>query len=394
MKKLFFIFLLFYFNSYSQSIKVERYNFLPPDPDGANWSINDVFYSSADKIFVFKGTWLVKITNWNLPPETLAGAWFQAFKKNSPPYIAGGYFPYYYKYSNNQWLPIYDTTGGFIYRFWNNFALTFPIYGDRYIAKFENNKFIKIPIPDVFRAITGQGNKIFFIGNDYGIWETDTLFSYWKNYKSVGLNYSFTSFYSMEIIGNELFIAGPGLWKGQLTNSDTIFFEKILSTRNLRFIKKFDDKIFVGGSIIGLYIFNNDLSFIFVDSLNGSFCVERINDSTFLIGGFDLYKLTFLDTTTEVEEDKAKNIFQLYQNYPNPFNLSTRIKFTLPEMTKVTLKVYNILGQEVATILENKELPLGSYDYEFNANNLASGTYIYRLVAGNFVQTKKMILIK
>ncbi len=97
---------------------------------------------------------------------------------------------------------------------------------------------------------------------------------------------------------------------------------------------------------------------------------------------------------TNVEEKIEKITFQLYQNYPNPFNLSTRIKFTLPEMTKVTLKVYNILGQEVATILENKELPAGSYDYEFNADNLASGTYIYRLVAGNFVQTKKMILMK
>ncbi len=97
---------------------------------------------------------------------------------------------------------------------------------------------------------------------------------------------------------------------------------------------------------------------------------------------------------TNVEEKIEKITFQLYQNYPNPFNLSTRIKFTLPEMTKVTLKVYNILGQEVATILENKELPAGSYDYEFNADNLASGTYIYRLVAGNFVQTKKMVLIK
>jgi hypothetical protein len=86
--------------------------------------------------------------------------------------------------------------------------------------------------------------------------------------------------------------------------------------------------------------------------------------------------------------------YSLSQNYPNPFNPSTRIKFTLPEMTRVTLKVYNVLGQEVATILENKELPAGYYDYEFNAAGLTSGTYIYRLIAGNFVQTKKMILMK
>jgi DNA/RNA endonuclease YhcR with UshA esterase domain len=86
--------------------------------------------------------------------------------------------------------------------------------------------------------------------------------------------------------------------------------------------------------------------------------------------------------------------YSLSQNYPNPFNPTTKIRFTVPELTKVTLKVYNILGQEVATILENKELGQGMYEYEFNAANLTSGTYIYKMTAGNFVQTRKMILIK
>jgi hypothetical protein len=86
--------------------------------------------------------------------------------------------------------------------------------------------------------------------------------------------------------------------------------------------------------------------------------------------------------------------YSLSQNYPNPFNPTTKIRFTVPELTKVTLKVYNILGQEVATILENKELGQGMYEYEFNAANLTSGTYIYKMTAGNFVQTRKMLLIK
>ncbi len=105
---------------------------------------------------------------------------------------------------------------------------------------------------------------------------------------------------------------------------------------------------------------------------------------------------SYLTNITGVNDQSVTKptTYSLSQNYPNPFNPSTRIKFTLPEMTRVTLKVYNVLGQEVATILENKELPAGYYDYEFNAGNLTSGTYIYRLVAGNFVQTKKMILMK
>ncbi len=105
---------------------------------------------------------------------------------------------------------------------------------------------------------------------------------------------------------------------------------------------------------------------------------------------------SYLTNITGVNDQSVTKptTYSLSQNYPNPFNPSTRIKFTLPEMTRVTLKVYNVLGQEVATILENKELPAGYYDYEFNAGNLTSGTYIYRIVAGNFVQTKKMILMK
>ena len=85
--------------------------------------------------------------------------------------------------------------------------------------------------------------------------------------------------------------------------------------------------------------------------------------------------------------------YSLDQNYPNPFNPSTQIKFSLPEAAKVTLKVYNVLGQEVATLL-NEVRPAGSYVSLFEANNLATGVYFYRLEAGKFSQVKKMLLLK
>ena len=85
--------------------------------------------------------------------------------------------------------------------------------------------------------------------------------------------------------------------------------------------------------------------------------------------------------------------FNLSQNYPNPFNPSTVINFTIPQNGLVTLKVYNLLGQEVATLI-NKEMNAGSYDYSFNATNLGSGIYFYSLKAGNFTATKKMMLLK
>ena len=85
--------------------------------------------------------------------------------------------------------------------------------------------------------------------------------------------------------------------------------------------------------------------------------------------------------------------FELDQNYPNPFNPSTTIEFSIPQQSFVTLKVYDLLGREVASLV-NKELQSGSYKTQFNASNLASGVYLYRLNADGFIQTKKLMLMK
>ncbi len=85
--------------------------------------------------------------------------------------------------------------------------------------------------------------------------------------------------------------------------------------------------------------------------------------------------------------------FELSQNYPNPFNPVTVISWQLPVSSHVTLKVYDLLGKEAA-VLVNGEKQAGSYQTEFNATSLPSGTYFYTIQAGNFVQTKKMILLK
>jgi hypothetical protein len=85
--------------------------------------------------------------------------------------------------------------------------------------------------------------------------------------------------------------------------------------------------------------------------------------------------------------------YNLSQNYPNPFNPSTTINFTIPNSEFVTLKVFNILGSEVATLV-NENLSAGAYKYNFDAQNLASGVYLYELNAGNFREIKKMNLLK
>lgn len=85
---------------------------------------------------------------------------------------------------------------------------------------------------------------------------------------------------------------------------------------------------------------------------------------------------------------------ELQQNYPNPINPSTSIAFGIPETGKVTLEVFDLLGRKVATLLNGERKPAGRYTINFDARNLSSGMYIYRLQARNSIITKKLTLIK
>lgn len=85
--------------------------------------------------------------------------------------------------------------------------------------------------------------------------------------------------------------------------------------------------------------------------------------------------------------------FQLANNYPNPFNPSTVIRYEIGDTRDVTLKIYNSLGEEIKTLINNKQVA-GTYEVQFNASGLSSGIYLYRLEAGNFSETKKMTYIK
>jgi hypothetical protein len=123
--------------------------------------------------------------------------------------------------------------------------------------------------------------------------------------------------------------------------------------------------------------------------------------------GISYYRLKQIDFDGSFEYSNIVEVnltlpiaFSLDQNYPNPFNPSTKIKYTIPNVTlsgvegsRVILKVYDVLGDEVATLV-NEEKPAGNYEISFDASKLSSGVYFYQIQAGNFVETKKMILIR
>ncbi|MCJ7555214.1 MAG: T9SS type A sorting domain-containing protein, partial [Ignavibacteriaceae bacterium] len=98
--------------------------------------------------------------------------------------------------------------------------------------------------------------------------------------------------------------------------------------------------------------------------------------------------------TTGLEDDTVlPEEFELFQNYPNPFNNSSIIKYSVPQFSYIIIKVFDILGKEIETLVK-EEKPAGTYEINWNAQNLPSGVYFYQIQAGSFIDTKKMILLK
>jgi hypothetical protein len=100
-----------------------------------------------------------------------------------------------------------------------------------------------------------------------------------------------------------------------------------------------------------------------------------------------------LITSVGQEANQSPAKFALYQNYPNPFNPSTTIRYELPGSADVRLTVYDVLGREVS-VLVNERKPAGTYDVKFDASALSSGVYLFRLTAGGFVKSGKMVVLR
>lgn len=116
--------------------------------------------------------------------------------------------------------------------------------------------------------------------------------------------------------------------------------------------------------------------------------------------GFELHyiaheMIVYYNETTNIKEEKTNNVngFELFQNYPNPFNPVTTITYQLPKSGSVTLKIFDILGNEVMTLV-NEQKEMGKYSVQFDASSLASGMYVYQLRANDYTAVKKMMLLK
>ena len=129
----------------------------------------------------------------------------------------------------------------------------------------------------------------------------------------------------------------------------------------------------------------------------GPFDWSPVHNASDVSGTDMFFKLYGVESSnlTGIADDElnSPSMFELEQNYPNPFNPSTKISWQSPVSSWQTLKIYDVLGKEVATLVDEYR-PSGSYEKEFDASNLPSGTYFYQLNSGLFVETKKMVLLR
>jgi hypothetical protein len=146
------------------------------------------------------------------------------------------------------------------------------------------------------------------------------------------------------------------------------------------------DIIASGGGTIQApgYILSGTAGEIFTG--NSGSAINQLRSGFWFIYYFDVI-------TYAGDENVISSVFRLEQNYPNPFNPSTTVRFAVPERNLVTIRLYDLLGEEVLQVI-NEEKEQGWYDIIIDLRNLASGIYIYRMNAGKFVSTRKMMLIK
>jgi hypothetical protein len=167
-------------------------------------------------------------------------------------------------------------------------------------------------------------------------------------------------------------------WHNRNTESDSIIIQRGVGSANFENYAEISpaDSVFIDSSITAGTGYYYRLSIITKDSVE-----------------LQSYPIMVNPVPTAVVERNGPVRFELFDNYPNPFNPSTKISYELPTNTLVSLKIFDVLGREVQTLINGREVT-GVHTVTFDAGNLPSGVYFYRIVAGGFVEAKKLVLVK
>jgi hypothetical protein len=246
-----------------------------------------------------------------------------------------------------------------------------------------------------------------FAGTSYGIFlSTDNG----QNWTAVNTGATNTDIKALAVSGMNLYVLTDNFVSHSSNNGNSwISGNSIFGNRAGYFTYSLavsDSKLFIGTNR-GVYISTDNGTnctqvYSAVSHTGGGFNMETVRylvvEGVTLFAGTDgdgVWKRPLSDIATRIEEptQKIPIYFELCQNYPNPFNPTTTMSFSLLSKSYVSLKVFDLLGREVATLV-NGELSAGDYSRQWNAAGLASGIYFYRFQANSFSETKKLVLLR
>ena len=249
---------------------------------------------------------------------------------------------------------------------------------------------------NLFAGTTGEG---LFLSTDFG--------GTWKGVDS-GLTNTSMSIYGLTTLNSKIY---AGVFQGFADSTGGVFMstdyattwnaaENGLTRHTINVLVSFGTNLYAGTNY-GVFL-STDEGANWLDISGGppldtiAILTIAVSDPNLVLGTLNgMWRCPLSQLITAVESGTGENQteFALEQNFPQPFNPGTTIQFSIPHESHVTLKIYNLLGQEVQTLV-NGTRRAGTYDVQFDAGKLSSGVYFYTLQAGAFVQTKKMLVIK
>jgi photosystem II stability/assembly factor-like uncharacterized protein len=235
---------------------------------------------------------------------------------------------------------------------------------------------------EVYRS-TDNGEYWFFAGNGLPPNQNVTSLVARDSTVYAGIDSELGVYYSNDYGSNWINISVPSFYKQVWTValSDTNLFAGTIGagvflTQNNGMSWTQINEGLTNLNIRSLTISDDD--YLFAGTTNGFVCTRPLSE---------------IITAVRETENKQPSVYTLSQNYPNPFNNSSVLRYSIPNSSQVILKIYNTLGEEIETLV-NEEKQAGTYEISWATSGLPSGVYFYRLQAGDFVQTKKMILLK
>lgn len=262
-------------------------------------------------------------------------------------------------------------------------------FGDQWVELMNSpyKKFLNILFTENNSLLAYDSENIFISTDNGSSWETKSLFNQFILAK-------------LFLVKNDLLFAisdGDSLFVSSNRGDNWLLVNSDMLPYVLSLVKDKNDRLFcisgdiyvsedggISWNILDYGIENKNISSLGVDNLGNVYAGTSYTGT---------YKLVDTPVSVENSNENIINDFGLLQNYPNPFNPTTIIYFRLPVSGFVTLKVYDILGREVALLLNENKLA-GNYEVEFNAKNIPSGVYFYTLSAGEFKETRKMLFMK